>query len=323
MLNALGLICLDKISDTATRFNHCSGVEFFPYGGRPLIAETIRYLTQLGVKHFIVLHDPRVKRKALMNLRKTSRWGTSMEFAAYTPNKEKFEFKTLHELDKYSEILIARGDIVRNNALEDPKHFQNGNTISLGAREARVVTQLPPFRGLNAAVENLLTKQTETDAKQYDLSRPVRYLNQLYDANMQLNFKYLIDNDIYFERALGVCAKPGARLNLKTVISGEAALGSNSVIHHTAKLLGKNLIGDNVYVDRNAKLENSIVFDGSYIGVGTVFSNCIINRNTIYRMDEGCINIIYDRSIVGRNEIKPPDFSLKTIKKIIDGFRIC
>ena len=322
MLNALGLICLNKMSDTTSQFNHSNGCEFFPYGGKPLITETIRYLTRLGVKHFIVLHDPRVTKKALTNLRKTSRWGTSMEFAAYNPSNKNIEFKSFHELDKYSEILIARGDIVRSNSTQEPKHFQSGETIIWGEREARIIKLLRPFSGVSSAVENLLTKQAETNSQQFDVSQPICQLNQLYDANMLLNLKDLVGQDVYFERALGIFAKPGARIKPKTVISGEVALGFNSVIHSTAKLLGKNFVGDNVYVDRNARLENCIVFDESYIGSGTTFFNCIINKNAVYRVDEGCANIIHDLSILDRNEINTPNFSLKSMKVWFHKFMV-
>ncbi len=90
----------------------------------------------------------------------------------------------------------------------------------------------------------------------------------------------------------GHLAAPKAHVNEKSLQSSHGYFGSNSKVDKSASLCGSVILGDNVVVDKGARVSDSIIFDSTYIGVNMNCTDSIINGNLMIRVDTGvCIEL--------------------------------
>jgi NDP-sugar pyrophosphorylase family protein len=136
-----------------------------------------------------------------------------------------------------------------------------------------------------------------TEATQYRVTatRLVRTtsVSDYYDANFRVlkgKYKYLTPAGRNF--TLGHRASPKARINKKSIQSKHGYFGSNSKVDKSAQLCGTVILGDNVIVDRGARVSNSIIFDRTYIGANTNCTDAIISGNLMIKVTTGvCIKL--------------------------------
>jgi mannose-1-phosphate guanylyltransferase/phosphomannomutase len=118
-------------------------------------------------------------------------------------------------------------------------------------------------------------------------------VSEYYEANfllLQGKYKYLTPAGREF--SLGHRASPKASVHKKSIQSQYGYFGSNSKVDKSAQLLGSVIVGDNVIVDKNARVSNSIIFDSTYIGANTNCTDVIISGNLMIKVATGvCIEI--------------------------------
>jgi len=94
------------------------------------------------------------------------------------------------------------------------------------------------------------------------------------------------------EFTTGHLASPKARINKKSVLSKCGYFGSNSKVDKSASLFGSVILGENVIVDRGARVSDSIIFNGTYIGANTDCSNAIVSGGLMIKVDTGlCLEL--------------------------------
>lgn len=299
MERKLGIILLDVNKLEIPELNHMDGLEFLPLGGMPLIKRKILDMTREGVNHFLVFHDHQVSKKSINKLRNSARRGTSLEFATYDRVEHLINVKKLPVFEEFSEILITKCDASRS--LETLRYTNHANCkIAKDIEDDRATIRFfPPFTKVISTLENLLAVSSSKKNHEQSL-QPIRYLKKLYDVNMRADISFLINQDLYFAKQPGVYTKAGGKIDAKFLKTGEVVIGSNTTIHRTASLFGRNIIGEDVYVDKGAQLKNCIIFDHSYVGVGTTFSDCIINQNCVYHIYDGRAVKIGERTLLSR-----------------------
>jgi NDP-sugar pyrophosphorylase family protein len=85
---------------------------------------------------------------------------------------------------------------------------------------------------------------------------------------------------------------PKARVPANVAHGKHAYIGGQSRIKDTVKLYGNVVIGDDVYVDKHARITNSIILDDTYIGAMTSIENAIVKGNMLIKIDSGvCLTI--------------------------------
>jgi NDP-sugar pyrophosphorylase family protein len=118
-------------------------------------------------------------------------------------------------------------------------------------------------------------------------------VSDYYEANFRLlqgKYKYLTPAGREFTS--GHRASPKARVHKKSIQSKHGYFGSNSKVDKSAQLCGTVILGDNVIVDRGARVSNSIIFDRTYIGVNTNCTDAIISGNLMIKAATGlCIKL--------------------------------
>lgn len=320
MHNKVAIVLLNPLGSITHGFTNDQCLELLPFRGRPLIAETIYRLTQSGVRNFVVLHDKNIGKSALTSLRKTARWGTAMEFAAYDGPEQNTYLSKLSDLSEYSEIIISRGDLVWEKSFSSFQGRSEADVNIVSSRAPILEKKFPPFDDLEVSLGTFMKDHCGCVSHDEYVVKRIRGLNELYDANMRLHFIDLSTEDVFFEKAPGIFAKQGALIDTRSVANSELAVGTNSIIRPTAALLGKNIIGDSVYVDNYAKLENCFVFDGSYVGEGTIFRNCIINKNTVYDVGKDQCVTVLDECVLGNNSGDVFKTYLSKMKEYVELF---
>ena len=94
---------------------------------------------------------------------------------------------------------------------------------------------------------------------------------------------------------------PGAlvKIHNDTDVEGAHAIGSNSEIKRGVALTGRNLIGPDCIIDENARISDSIVMPGTYVGKNLSVQNSIVCKNRLIRLDTETSVEIFDPVLVG------------------------
>jgi NDP-sugar pyrophosphorylase family protein len=79
--------------------------------------------------------------------------------------------------------------------------------------------------------------------------------------------------------ARGNGADESARIAPGVIVEGDVWIGKDAVIEADAKIVGPSVIGDGVWVDRNVRIEASILWDGARVGLNATIANAIIGRD--------------------------------------------
>jgi mannose-1-phosphate guanylyltransferase/phosphomannomutase len=118
-------------------------------------------------------------------------------------------------------------------------------------------------------------------------------VSDYYEANFSLlqgNYQYLTPAGREFTS--GHRASPKARVNNHSIQSKHGYFGSNSKVDKSASLRGSVILGDNVIVDKGARVSDSIIFDRTYIGANTDCSDAIVSGNLMIKVKTGvCLEL--------------------------------
>ncbi|MCX7846331.1 MAG: sugar phosphate nucleotidyltransferase [Dictyoglomaceae bacterium] len=126
-------------------------------------------------------------------------------------------------------------------------------------------------------------------------------LNQFLQANFDILYKRV--NIEIFGREIfpGIFTKEGAEISPSSYIRPPVYLGQFTRIIGNSQLIGPLVLGDNVYIDYDSKIQRSVVFNNTYIGKrSAIFSAIIGNRCNLkdsIRIEEGAI--IGDNTTLG------------------------
>jgi len=79
--------------------------------------------------------------------------------------------------------------------------------------------------------------------------------------------------------ARGSGADESARIDAYATVEGDVWIGAGAVLEAGAKVIGPSVIGDGVRLDRNARVEASILWDHASVGLNATIANAIIGRD--------------------------------------------
>jgi hypothetical protein len=120
-----------------------------------------------------------------------------------------------------------------------------------------------------------------------------RSIDAYFDANLgMLQGKYKNLRPAGREFLAGHHASPKARVHQKSIQSRHGYFGSNSKVDKTASLRGNIILGDNVLVDKGARISDSIILDSTYIGANTDCTDAIVTGNMMIKVRTGvCLEL--------------------------------
>ena len=105
----------------------------------------------------------------------------------------------------------------------------------------------------------------------------------------------------------GIDLEPGLRVDRLAEVdrgsreSGDILVGARSWVHPRARLTGPCVIGSDCYIDRDARLRNSVILPGTYVGEGLEVDNAIVAGTTLIRVDLGIEIPVGEPKLLGSN----------------------
>ncbi len=87
------------------------------------------------------------------------------------------------------------------------------------------------------------------------------------------------------QTALGLTQGRNSKVSSRSLKFGIAFVGSGSEVHPTAEFSHEVVINDQVFIDRHAKLSDTVVLPNTYVGELVSLSNSIARGNDLIRVD--------------------------------------
>lgn len=126
-------------------------------------------------------------------------------------------------------------------------------------------------------------------------------LNQFLQANFDILYKKVNVEIPGREIFPGIFTKEGTEISPSSHLRPPVYLGQFTRIMGNTQIIGPVVLGDNVYIDNDCKIQRSVIFNNTYVGKrSTIFSTIIGNRCNLkdsIRIEEGAI--IGDGTILG------------------------
>jgi len=87
-------------------------------------------------------------------------------------------------------------------------------------------------------------------------------------------------------------ASPKARVTRKSISSSHGYFGENSKVDKFATLCGSVVLGDNVVIDKGARVTDCVILDSTYIGANTDCRDAIVSGGLMIKVNTGlCLEL--------------------------------
>ncbi len=307
-------IILDKpIRTSKSILNSDYSSLFSPVLNVPLIVRYIKGLKAQGVKQITILTDQAVP----ADMRDGSPWDVQLSYARKLTSKDIEQSKenwimlpgnVILDMD-YTKFEIWHNTAKSTVSRAIPRLSQwslpsqyfhptifSAETLKNGLLEKRSLT--------SAALQNLVNRLHQ---KQFSvqLVESVGGLtsNQDYWEAHQSHYKQGIDKDSL--QGFPLMDKLWIDLNTRVDKSveniGFTLIGKNCKINRGVKFKGFVVIGDDVIIDCETTIENSIIKSNTYIGSDVHLRNAIVNQNRLYRADYDSMLKVEENWLIGSN----------------------
>ncbi len=105
-------------------------------------------------------------------------------------------------------------------------------------------------------------------------------INQYKQSNFDaLDGVFAVDHGL--EKHFQGYLAPGAKIDPQTVVEGTLMLGRRSKIGPGVKIKGRVIIGENCRIERNAYIEDSIVWNNSVVEENATLKHCIVGSSCV------------------------------------------
>lgn len=83
----------------------------------------------------------------------------------------------------------------------------------------------------------------------------------------------------------GVRVGPQSSISASAYLDDQVHVGSHAIIHDDVEVSGLSAIGDRCVIDDGARIIDSLILPGSYVGRGVSLSNALVSGPWLYRCD--------------------------------------
>jgi len=282
-----------------------------PLAGKEVLVLAIEDLVQAGIRDLVLVvsaHADRIE-EALGDGR---RWGAAFRYVLSRGEEDPVEVWRRLNLGDDQPLLVLRGDVLRAPAsarfldlaqgraglvvvgmMSDPRA---GMILLRSGASAEAPFPSPPRPLASLRWESPLVPD---QAERLDLGDwPINSLASVTDyhrANLDLAAGRFPGITLPGRMiALGLCLGRRAQVSPKSLKQGVAYVGANSRVHDQAELIGEVVIGDDVVVDRDATIRDSVILSKTYVGELVEVTNAVVASNLLIRVDTGAILRITD-----------------------------
>lgn len=297
-------------------------VALLPIAGKTVLEHTLESLIEAGIRqaHIVVsAFAPEVK--AAMG--KGERWGMTLSYSTSRGEESPDKIiKTLpHVIGK--SCLMVRGDIVRPMAQLKTflQQAQAGAAPYCFAMAENGASMMLYHSALNLeACMQLAWSAHENITDGLHLSGQINRLDALasfHRANLDAASGRLLLRLPGKNTALGLTQGRKSKIYPQNIKQGVAHVGAHCSSYPSVQFSGEVVIGDNVIIDRSARLENTVVLPNTYIGELVELRNAIVRGNDLIRVDMGSIVKVRDVFLLADLNTTPIDQGLETINRLL------
>ena len=171
-------------------------------------------------------------------------------------------------------VVSVEDDRVSSIVEKPPEHAVttsrvNAGVYALGSEVFAVLRETKYYGELD------LTKAFRDHLEAHPI-RPVGYEGTFFELTRPWDL--LTANEAMLDR-VGSSVSAAADIHSDTSVGEPVVIGSNASLEPGARALGGSVLGENVTVEANAVVTNSVVFEDTTIGAGTVLRDCIVGSD--------------------------------------------
>jgi len=247
-----------------------------PLVSRPLLSCLLELLSQTGVKQVFLWGNPSSVKSIIRVLRNLSFSGIKLM---------PFYF---HNMVGNEPVNIFRSDVFYDFSLQElmlncPKHNQvhycDGQAV------------LYQVKNRDACVDVLHHKMSIKSWREKKLCLGQVFLLDSPKAFFELSMR-LLNNKLscfsvdYFQQGNQLVKGVNVAVKESSLNQRMAYLGDNTSIHSRSKLQGDSILCQDVLVDKNTVIEDSIIFPNTYLGRNLMIKRAIVLNNSIVFIDQ-------------------------------------
>ncbi len=213
---------------------------------------------------FLVLNGDRIVDPTLLNQLVDRRAQTGEACMAVT---------RVNDPSLYGVVSLDDGRVT-NIVEKPPEHAVTSNRVNAGAyafgadvfdvlRETEYYGELDLPKALRDHLDAHPVRAVHYDGTFFELTRP---------------WDLLTANEAMLDR-VGSSRDPTADVHADTSVGDPVALGPDVSLAPGARVLGGSVLGENVDVEANAVVENTVVLEDTTVGAGAVLRDCIVGSD--------------------------------------------
>ncbi len=305
------LVFADRDGAALAPLNARYAVALLPVVGKPLIVYRIEELVAAGILELIIVvseHADQIEQA----LGGGQRWGARFRYVLSRGAERPSTIWSRISVDPSQPILVTRADLLRSPAvvafLGDAQGISGSLVFGAAADpRASLVLLRPGCDDPGKALDTLDWQAPAEPPRDSVTSLPEGDLNLIEDlpgyhrANLDLvagRLRGLAPAGRTV--ALGLTAGRRAQVSPKSLKQGQAYVGENSRVDPGAELLSDVVIANDVVVDREATIYDSVILPHTYVGELVEVGNAIVASNVLIRVDTGAVLNIADAFMLGQ-----------------------
>lgn len=292
------IILADRKGQELLPLTNDTCIPLLPVAGKMVLEHTLEALADAGIRQVHVVLSPYAEevKEAFGN---GERWGLDLTYS--TSRGEEAPLKILASLQNppTTPFILVRGDIIRPPLIKDflaqTEHNGTACPHAIFGDDSGFIMLCREER--HAGLDNLSWPKTHRPADTINLDGAVALLDSLaafHQANLDAAAGRLGLLLPGLQTALGLTQGRRTEVYPQNIKQGIALIGAYCNLHRSVELHGEVVVGDNVIIDRHARLENTVVLPHSYIGEMVELRNTIVRGNDLIRVDTGTILKITD-----------------------------
>ncbi len=279
----LAVVFADRHGEELAPLNAQYAPAMLPVAGKPMLEHTLEILRQYKTTRVIIVvreHADKIK----SYFADGHRWSMAITYMMSRKNEQPDEL--IRRIDQQvlsSPFLALRGDIWNGHVEQHPDFYcyevsephQSINTLDWPHFQAQSTNDISLVKHLQ------------------DYHRLVIQTEQKLSAEMAAK-------KLPSQLSLGIQAD----CNLTNIENGSLSLGHYSRLARSVRCSETVVVGNNCIVDEGARLNDTIVMDGTYIGPGMDLNHAIVFGNTLIRIDLDIVCPIDEPFMLGDSAIR-------------------
>lgn len=175
--------------------------------------------------------------------------------------------------------------------------------------EPEILTQIPQSTYFNLEtdlfplllIKNIQMNAYITEAQINGLTSLKEYLRLNVDSFSNIN---RLDPDVYSERSEGIYIHTSATVSNSSVKNarGPILIGKNTVVLSGVKMSGPVVIGNEVFIDKAAQINQSVILNRTYIGKNIEVTDAIVQEKSYVSIRNNFSTVFDDDKVLNKNE---------------------